>query len=276
MENPAIQTLKDKRVFIDYGPVSMVITAKGSKGMMTDVAADSFSVVEEALNEISKALPQLKRYPGELQAGEFPGLPGKMIEAVKSVGEPTLTPMAAVAGAIADMVADWIASQGAVKVIVNNGGDIALRLKGKEEARVGILSSPDEKKMNKVITIHEEDGIGGICTSGLGGRSFTRGIANEVSVFSKRCITADACATHIANVSYVKSPHVSVMKAGDIDAASDIADLTIVTAVEALDEKEIKRGLAQMKNEMQRQCKRGNLIRGAADIQGHKLYYSFT
>lgn len=276
MGNPAVQTLKDGRVFIDYGPVSMVITAKGSNGMMTDAAADSFSVIEESLREISKALPQLKRYPGELQAEEFPGLPGKMIEAVKSVGEPTLTPMAAVAGAIADRVADWIAGQGAVKVIVNNGGDIALRLKGQEKARVGILPSPNEKKMDKVMTIHAEDGIGGICTSGLGGRSFTRGIANEVSVFSKRCITADACATHIANTSYVESPHVSVVKAGAIDAASDIADLTIVTAAEALDEKEINRGLKQMKDEMQRQCKRKNLIWGAADIQGHKLYFNFT
>lgn len=153
-----------------------------------------------------------------------------MAESVLATGEPTLTPMAAVAGTVADAMADWLFARGADLVAVNNGGDVALRLGEGRSIRMGIL--PDlNGRVTEIVEIRAEDGIGGVCTSGLGGRSLTRGIAGGVTVFSRRCALADACATHIANCSYIESPRVHTCLAGEIEPESDIASLRIVTAV---------------------------------------------
>lgn len=112
-----------------------------------------------------------------------------------------------------------------------------------------------------------------MCTSGLGGRSLTRGIAGGVTVFSRRCALADACATHIANCSYIESPRVHTCLAGEIEPESDIASLRIVTAVEPLLPEEKKRGLMQVYEETERQWKNGNLVRVYADIQGERLTF---
>jgi len=126
--------------------------------------------------------------------------------------------------------------------------------------------------ISQVITIRAEDGIGGVCTSGLGGRSLTRGIARSVTVFSRRCAQADACATHLANCSFVQSPRVHTCRAGELEPESDIADLTIVRSVDTLTEEEVARGLEQVRRETEIQMARGNLLYMAADIQGSQLW----
>jgi len=192
-------------------------------------------------------------------------------EAVLATGEPTLTPMAAVAGTMADMAGDWIFARGADMVAVNNGGDVAVRLAEGQTMRLGIL--PDlGGQITQVVTLSGGSGIGGVCTSGLGGRSLTRGIANSVTVFSARCALADACATHIANCSCIESPRVHSCLAGELERESDIADLSVVYRVDPLLEEEIQRGLLQVREEMERQLSKGNLLYDAADIQGHCIW----
>jgi ApbE superfamily uncharacterized protein (UPF0280 family) len=126
--------------------------------------------------------------------------------------------------------------------------------------------------ITQVVTIRSEDGIGGVCTSGLGGRSLTRGIARSVTVFSRRCAQADACATHLANCSFIQSPRVHTCRAGELEPESDIADLTIVRSVDTLTEEEVTRGLEQVRRETEVQMARGNLLYMAADIQGERLW----
>ena len=263
--------LPDGRVFVDYGPTSMVITARRQGAPAVDLAKAAFPLIQDALGEIAGALPILRQYPGEGDFSQLEGLPRVMAEAVLATGEKTLTPMAAVAGTVADAVADWIFAQGAEFVAVNNGGDVALRLEPGQQMRMGIL--PDlNGSISQVVTLRAEDGIGGVCTSGLGGRSLTRGIANSVTVFSHRCALADACATHIANCSYIDSPRVHTCLAGELEPESDIAALRIVRQVEALEEREIRQGLEQVHQEALRQLERGNLVSAAADIQGLQLW----
>jgi len=274
MDNDALRVLADGKVFVDYGPVSMVIMARNPSSMMTELALESFAVIHQGLEDLAVALPFLRRYPDQLDADAFSGLARRMIQAVQAVEEPTLTPMATVAGAMSDLVADWLQAQGAPIVAVNNGGDIALRLAEAESIRMGILSDIRSTQMDEIAVIYGSDRIGGVCTSGLGGRSLTRGIASAVTVFSERCIQADACATHIANCSYVESPRVKTVRAGELDPGSDIADLTVVTEVGVLTAEEIRQGLAGMQAECIRQSKLGNLLRMAADIQGSKVHFS--
>lgn len=266
-----LHTLPDGRVFVDYGPVSMVITARRQGSPFPALAEAAFPLIESSLAEISAALPVLRQPSGTGNFSGLEGLPRVMAEAVLAAGEATLTPMAAVAGTVADAVADWIFARGADSVAVNNGGDVALRLGPGQQMRMGILPELDGR-ITQVVTLRAEDGIGGVCTSGLGGRSLTRGIASAVTVFSGRCAVADACATHLANCSYVASPRVHTCLAGELEPQSDIAGLRVVRQVEPLEEAELRQGLEQVRREAQRQTERGNLLYAAADIQGRRLW----
>lgn len=273
MNENHVQTLSDGRVFIDYGPVSMVLAASDGEKMLSALCAAAFEVIEASLRELAPALPILRRFPGTFDPGVLTGLPRRMADAVLATKESTLTPMAAVAGAVADAAADWIFDRGAETVTANNGGDIALRLRPGRSLRLGILPDLSGGGLGEIVTIRAEDGVGGVCTSGLGGRSFTRGIASAVTVFSARCVQADACATHIANCSYVASPRVHTALAGDIDPESDIASLRVVTGTDPLTGEEIARGLGQMEREAKRQMEAGNLFCAAAHIQWKRMVF---
>ncbi len=270
-----LRTLDDGRVFVDYGPASMVITARREGEPLSQLAAAAFPLIRDSLAEIAAELPVLRQYPCRGDFSGLTGLPLVMAEAVLATGEPTLTPMAAVAGTVADAVADWLFARGADVVAVNNGGDVALRLGPGQSIRMGIL--PDlAGSVTEVVEIRAEDGIGGVCTSGLGGRSLTRGVASGVTVFSTRCALADACATHIANCSYVDSPRVHTCRAGELEPESDIAELTVVRSVDLLTEEEIALSLSRVRAEAERQRQRGSLLLAAADVQGRRIWIPET
>ncbi|HCP15334.1 MAG TPA: hypothetical protein DIT32_06160 [Peptococcaceae bacterium] len=267
MENGTVRILSPGKVFIDYGPASMVVMAFQGEAPLTGLCQSAFAIVDAALREITQSLPYLRLPPLQIPSGTLTGLPLKMLEAVLAVGEPTLTPMATVAGAVSDTVADWLFEQGASRVIVNNGGDIALRLLPGERVRVGILSSLAKGEIDTIVPINADHGIGGIATSGLGGRSFTRGIANAVSVFSSRCILADALATHLANHTLIPSAQIKTVKAGSIDPLSDIADLDIVTEVGILTDDEVAASLQKLLEEAQRQYSKKLFLGMRANVQ---------
>lgn len=273
MTDHIFEILNDGRVYVDYGPVSMVMMASKNGVVQTELCSEAARLIPDLLTEISHSRQLLSQFSStiELREGDLNdlgGLPLKMVEAVKQVQEPTLTPMAAVAGTLADFLADWIEAQGVDKVLINNGGDIAIRLQGNQSVKIGILPKVEIGKLEKTVTIRAEAGVGGVCTSGLGGRSFTRGIANAVTVFSKRCCIADACATHLANASYVQSAAVITELAGNLLPDSDIADLEVVTQVGKLTLEEVSQSLAQIKLESIRQYELGNLTAVYADVGG--------
>lgn len=270
-EEQAWQVLGPGKVYFNYGPVSMVVMAYKGDTALTDLCCQSFEIIDSALKEITNFLPILRQYPGEISAEGLTGIPLLMFEAVTAIGEPTLTPMATAAGAISDRVADWLFAQGASRVIVNNGGDIALRLAKGESVKVGLMSSLKHGKVDRIVTIKAEDRIGGIATSGLGGRGLTRGIAEGVSVFSHNAILADALATHMANSSFIESEKVITTMAGNINLLSDIEDLTVVVGVDSLSQGEEHMALDKIGQEAQRQKKKGNLLALCARIQDEFL-----
>ncbi len=259
------------KVLFNHGPTTMVVVADREGEPLTETICAAFDVINQALIDISASLQELKQPPQKVDSEKLTGLAKNMLEAVLAVDEPTLTPMAAVAGAVADAVADWIFDQGASRVMVSNGGDVAIRLRPGQSVKVGVVTSLSTGQTDRVITVHAEDGIGGICTSGLGGRSFTRGVADGVCVFSSRCILADALATHIANCSYVESEAVARMKAIHLAPDTDIPDLEVTVSVDKLSTKEAKQALKQVKDEALRQKKKGNLIALCARVQNQLL-----
>ena len=268
-----MRILEPGHVFVDYGPVSMVVTAFKNDMPMTEDILDIFDVIDDTLKEMSASLEILRQMPDKINPDELGSIASKMYKAVTSVGEPTLTPMAAVAGTMADITAGALELRGATRVITNNGGDIALRLKAWEEVRIGLMSDLSSGKIDHILTVSGEDGIGGLATSGLGGRSLTRGIANAVTVLSSTCRQADALATHIANCSYIKSDSVVRTKASNIDPTSDIADLDITISVGKLSQEEIERSLSQVKEESIKHHDKGILSSMIACVQGKYVIY---
>jgi ApbE superfamily uncharacterized protein (UPF0280 family) len=218
-----------------------ILTA--GKNATTAIATEAARYAAELVAELAKfkkvaALPQ-----SEIGAVEtFPAVLQRMIEAVRSSGDTDLTPMAAVAGTVSDMTADWLFARGIAKIIVNNGGDIAIRLSGEEQAAVGIAPALGMPPTH-VIRINAADGIGGVTTSGSGGRSFTKGIATAATVTAKTASIADACATSIGNATFAPHPSIRMVRAEEIDPLTDLIGHWVVRDVGELPPETIQAAL---------------------------------
>jgi ApbE superfamily uncharacterized protein (UPF0280 family) len=176
--------------------------------------------------------------------------------------ESDLTPLAAVAGTSSDVVADFMIHQGGTKIIIDNGGDIAIRLRAGEVAKVGIKTDIRARDPSYIISINETMGIGGVATSGLGGRSFTKGIATAATVLSENASFADAAATVIGNVTNVEDFHIKRSLAENIYPETDIAGEWVTTEVGKLSQKEIEDALNHGLSKADSLCRRG-LIKGS-------------
>lgn len=250
-------------VKLDYGPMQMTIAAQGESGPLTDAARQAAQYAMHILAELAECRPIAASPQQVLPAGvSLPVVLERMIAAVRQSGDETLTPMAAVAGTIADLVADRLVAQGAVKAIVNNGGDIAIRLANSQTTRVGIAPALGHKPTH-MLALTAGQGIGGITTSGLGGRSFTKGIASAAVVAAGTAALADACATSLANATYVVHPAVKVAWAEELDPNTDIRGHQIVREVGLLPPAVVEQALRQGYNKAADLIGQG-LIAGAA------------
>ena len=106
--------------------------------------------------------------------------------------------MAAVAGAIAQHAVRAMRENGAMHIILDNGGDIALLTE--EETAVGIYAGQSAFR-GLAYLIPATHGIYGICTSsGTVGPSISLGKADAATVFAADVALADACATALGNL----------------------------------------------------------------------------
>lgn len=168
-EQEYMRELEDGRVFFDYGPVSMVVSALRDGIGDTALCRSAFPVIERCLCELRPALEQLRRYPAKVETNTLSGVALVMAQAVLATEDRWLTPMAAVAGTLSDTVADYLWEQGAEKVIANNGGDIALRLAPGQRLSLGVRYDLSRDGMDQVVHLTCEKKVGGVATSGLGG-----------------------------------------------------------------------------------------------------------
>ncbi len=250
LEANAITELEAGRVFLDHGPISMVISASRQGTPLAEQCISACEVAVACLFELEPELQKLKRSWTRIDPMSLNGIGLKMWQAVSVTADSELTPMAAVAGAVSDRVADWLVAQGATKVIVNNGGDVAIRLMAGETTTVGIIPNLENSGFSKVVRLASDDNVGGVATSGLGGRSFTCGIVESVSVLAQSCAVADAFATSLANSSYIDSPAVRRVLARSIDPDTDIPDLMVTEMVGRLTPLEIDQSMTQVKEKI--------------------------
>ncbi len=140
-----------------------------------------------------------------------------------------ITPMAAVAGAVADEILEAMQPSG--KAYVNNGGDIALHLPRGETFDAGIVNNPQRPMVDATIRLEEPCGI---ATSGWRGRSQSLGIADAVTVVADCGAAADAAATLIANAVNADHPAIRRLPARDVKEDSDLGELPVTVEVDPL------------------------------------------
>jgi ApbE superfamily uncharacterized protein (UPF0280 family) len=181
-----------------------------------------------------------------------------------------ITPMAAVAGAVAEEILNAMTCAASLsRAYVNNGGDIALHLSPDAAFTIGLITRPDRPSLFSTAGLTAKDRICGIATSGWRGRSFSLGIADAVTVLAESAAKADAAATVAANA--VDLPgHASIVRepACNLQPDSDLGQRLVTRQVGTLSVAEIREALERGAG-----CAldliRRNLIRGAAlHLQG--------
>lgn len=261
------------KVFLDYGPISMVIAASREGAPLTALCRDAGQVAVACLSELGPQLKLVKRSWTQCEPAELSGVAATMWQAVQSTGDRDLTPMAAVAGTFADKVADWLQQQGATKVLVNNGGDVAIRLMADETTKVGVMPEIGGIGFSKLVRLAAGDGVGGIATSGLGGRSFTCGVMESVTVLAKSCAVADAFATSLANSSNIDSPAIRRTLARLIDPDTDIPELMVTETVGRLTPQEVNRSMQQVLAGLNAVVARQQILGATLHLQGASQSY---
>jgi ApbE superfamily uncharacterized protein (UPF0280 family) len=157
-----------------------------------------------------------------------------------------LTPMAAVAGAVADEVLAVMrrAAPDLSRAHVNNGGDIALHLAPGRSFEVGVVADLALGRPSGAIRVTAAMPVRGIATSGWPGRSFSLGIADAVTVLAPTAAAADAAATVIANAVDCDHPGITRVPASALDPDSDLGDRLVVRGVPPLADTALAKALA--------------------------------
>jgi len=242
-----IRMLEDgHRLHLHDGPIDLIVEAFGKRnevGVAYRAAAERFvNVLDELCGELA-FLRQATQANGSLPAGV---VARRMVVAVTPHCEHTfITPMAAVAGAVAEEILNTMT--GAAKLsraYVNNGGDIALHLAPGEHFIVGMVERPDRPSLFGTVTLDSAQPVRGIATSGWRGRSFSLGIADAVTVLADRAAMADAAATIIANaVDLPGHPEILRAPARRLQPDSDLGDRMVTQGVGELSRNEIDMAL---------------------------------
>ncbi len=264
-----IQTLSNGVVLVDYGPMHMFISASENARPLVELAKEGAHFAMEVLADLARFLPVIKKKAWKLGVGEtYPDVVRRMIEATRRMEEPDLTPLAAVAGTASDVVADFIFRKGGTKIIVDNGGDIAIRLREGEVAKVGVKTEIDADQPTYLISIDSTMGIGGVATSGLGGRSLTKGIASAATVLSPTAAVSDSAATVIGNFTHVEDANIVKSLAEKIQPDTDIAGEWVTVEVGSLSQDKIEEALKNGLSKAVSICEKGWITGALIAIQG--------
>ncbi len=199
---PQVGWLADgKRLHLQDGPIDLIVEARGTDASVREAYEAAVRRFTGLLDALCDELPELRRAAHP----DISTLQGRVACRMHAAVAPFaatafITPMAAVAGAVAEEVLGaMVTSANLDRAYVNNGGDIALHLMGNERFTVGLVDHPGTPSLIGKTVIEASDPARGIATSGWHGRSFSMGIADAVTVLARTAAQADAAATIIAN-----------------------------------------------------------------------------
>jgi uncharacterized protein len=234
-----------RRLHLHHGPIDLIVEAWGAPNEVAASRAQAVARFETMLAELVGELPLLRKPVGG--TCRLQGTTARRMWRATACHLPRfVTPMAAVAGAVADEVlAAMTRGRDLRRAYVNNGGDIALYIVSNEDFRIGLVVDPGDPRMPGTVEITRDMPVRGIATSGRHGRSLSLGIADSLTVLAGCAAAADAAATLIANA--VDLPgHRAVRRepACNLDPDSDLGERLVTTGVGPLSPDEIDAALA--------------------------------
>lgn len=257
--------LTDGRLHLQHGPIDLLIQAFGVRDEVETAYRQAVDRFGDILPTLVRELPLLRRAVGEVRPLLHGPVARRMAQAVWPHRATFITPMAAVAGSVADEILQAMrAGRRLDKAYVNNGGDIAFHVSEGHELRAGIFARALD---GKVVLTHDRP-VRGIATSGRGGRSFSLGIADSATVLAATAASADAAATLIANAVNVDHPAIERRPARELDPDSDLLDLPVTVAVGALPPAIVATALDRGTAEARRLRLRGLIDSAALSLQG--------
>ena len=245
MNGPQVSLLADgRRLHLNHGPIDLVVEAFGEAAEIETAYRQARKRFETILIELVEELVELRR-PAHTEPRDFRHPTARRMEAAASLfaGETFVTPMAGVAGAVADeILAAMISGRGLDRAYVNNGGDIALHLAPGASLKAAIAGTG--KGLADGLEIRFGDAARGIATSGRHGRSHSLGISDAVTVLARSAAQADVAATLIANaVDLPGHPAIRRRPARELWPDSDLGDRLVTVAIEPLTREEIEAAL---------------------------------
>lgn len=243
--------LPDGRLHFQHGPIDIVIGADGDARALDAAHAAAWQRFEGVLGELVAELPLLRR-PVEGACRLQGPIARRMWHACLPISAVYITPMAAVAGAVAQELIAFYDAGGIERAWVNDGGDIAWHLAPGRSLRLGLyadLARLDAAELARGIRIDgridvtHEMPVRGVATSGWRGRSLSRGIADSVTVLARTAAEADAAATIVANAVDVADLRIVRRPACEVKDDSDLGEIAVTVDVPPLGAETVDRAL---------------------------------
>ena len=251
------QALSEDRWHFQHGPIDIVLQAVGEPKSCQQAVDLAWRRFQTVLPELVSELPLLRQPVSQLHANNFKGSVAQRMWQVAhgwswAAEDGFVTPMAAVAGSVAEELIALLAQDGVHKAYVNNGGDIALHLPDGQSWRIGIVSDLQQAIHADMATDLISDGqfvidhsmpVRGVATSGWRGRSFSLGIADSVTVLAATAAQADVAATLIANAVNLAHPAIVRRPANSLRDDSDLGERLVTVDVPRLSPAQVDQAL---------------------------------
>jgi uncharacterized protein len=257
-----------RRLRLHDGPIDLIIGADGTSDEICKAYGAATRRFTTILDELCSELPNLRESQGPEPTGS---VACRMWQAVLPYREERfITPMAAVAGAVAEEILGCMTETARLdRAYVNNGGDIALHLAGNAALKIGLIDRCDRPSLFATTVISAQHPCRGVATSGRGGRSFSLGIADAVTVLAAGAAEADAAATIVANdVDLPGHPGILRRPACDLQPDSDLRTLPVTVSVKSLEIGEVEEALDRGLRSATSLAARGLILAAALHLQG--------
>ena len=271
MRRPQIRLLPNGRLHLQDGPIDLIVEAQGEAVALRlayEAAARRFTGL---LDELCAELASLRAQADPVFCPLSGRVARRMHGAVAPFAAETfITPMAAVAGAVAEDILGAMTHAAPLRrAAVNNGGDIALHIAEGERFRVGLVDRPDRPSLFGHVDLDAASPVRGIATSGRRGRSFSLGIADAVTILATTAAAADAAATVVANaVDLPGHPAVTRRPAADIQPDNDLGPRLVTRDVGPLSRDDIAAALDAGENRAEDLLRRGLILGAALHLHG--------
>ncbi|MBT6441143.1 MAG: UPF0280 family protein [Alphaproteobacteria bacterium] len=257
------------RLHLQHGPIDIIAQAFGAAdevALSYEQAGRRFGTI---LHELVAELPRLRTPIGPAMPLFSGTVERRMADAVWPHRSFFITPMAAVAGAVAEEVlAAMMEGRALDKAYVNNGGDIALYLAGGESLTAGVVTNQDAPALDGRVVIDAAMPVRGIATSGWRGRSLSLGVADSVTVLAGTAAAADAAATLVGNATDVANEAVRVAPARSVRDDTDLGDRLVTVDVGELSDDAIQMALDGGAQQAELLRSRGLIVAAHIALQG--------